>query len=87
MGYTGPLDSATTAWKVTGSPERYIDLLKKSIIGIKINIERLEGKFKISQELPAGDRAGVIEGFQGVKTDVATSIAKLVKEPGDLKEM
>ena len=50
-------------WKVTDAPERYIELLCKSIIGFEIKVSRLEGKFKMSQELKDGDREGVIKGF------------------------
>lgn len=62
MGYTGgdnPVD-----WKVSDTPDRYIDLLMKSIIGLEIEITSLEGKFKMSQEMSVGDREGVVEGFK-----------------------
>lgn len=38
------------AWKVTDSPENYTELLKEAIIRVEINVERMEGKFKMSQE-------------------------------------
>ncbi|KAH8901912.1 negative transcriptional regulator [Coniochaeta sp. PMI_546] len=85
MGYTGPADARPSPWSVTDSPERYIELLKKAIIGIEIEITRLEGKFKMSQELGAGDRQGVIDGFQGLGTDVAREVAKLVEHRAELK--
>ncbi|KAL4879385.1 hypothetical protein BJY04DRAFT_208718 [Aspergillus karnatakaensis] len=57
MGYSSP-------WKVSDAPVNYVDLLKKNIIGIEISIDRLQGKFKMSQEMGHGDRQGVIEGFE-----------------------
>lgn len=41
-------------WKVSDAPERYVDLLKKGIIGIEITIERIEGRYKMSQEITGG---------------------------------
>ncbi|KAK7995085.1 transcriptional protein [Apiospora arundinis] len=94
MGYTGsssgaadPANPANPApWQVSDSPEKYIGLLKKAIIGIEIEIDRLEGKFKMSQEMGAGDRAGVAEGFRGLGTETAAGVAELVKQRGDMKK-
>ncbi|KAE8380071.1 putative FMN-binding domain-containing protein [Aspergillus bertholletiae] len=77
MGYTKP-------WAVSDAPERYISLMQKAIIGIKINITRLEGKFKMSQELGQGDRDGVIRGFQSLGTDVGTEVSRCVSERQEL---
>src|SRR6185312_5629127 len=83
MGYTGT-DAKSPPWKVTDAPDRYIQLMKKGIIGIKIAIDRLEGKFKMSQELDEGDRQGVIEGFQDLQTVTGRDMADIVKQRGDL---
>ena len=85
MGYTG-LGDRPGPWKVTDAPERYIDLLKKNIIGIEITIDRLEGKFKMSQEMGLGDREGVIKGFANLGGEVGTEISRVIKERSDLKE-
>jgi predicted FMN-binding regulatory protein PaiB len=73
-------------WQVSDAPERYVDLLRKSIIGVEIEITRLEGKFKMSQELAAGDRAGVIDGFKKIDTDAARFVADTVEERGRIKD-
>ena len=31
------------AWKVTDAPTKFVDLLRKSIIGIEVKVTRLEG--------------------------------------------
>jgi transcriptional regulator len=36
----------------------------KGIVGIEIAIERLEGKWKVSQNRPAADRQGIADGLQ-----------------------
>lgn len=73
-------------WKVSDAPDRFIELLQKAIIGIEIRIDRLEGKFKMSQELPIGDREGVIQGFKALGTEVGCQVSSLVKERGELKD-
>jgi transcriptional regulator len=84
MGYTGE-GTRPGPWTVAEAPERYIQLLQKAIIGIEIKLDRLEGKFKMSQELSEGDRQGVVEGFNGLGTEVGHSVAELVRERGQLK--
>ncbi|KAI1487845.1 negative transcriptional regulator [Biscogniauxia mediterranea] len=84
MGYTG-VGSAPGPWKVSDAPENYIEIMKKAIIGIEISIERLEGKFKMSQELKEGDREGVVKGFQKLDSEVAQGVASLVEIRGGKK--
>jgi transcriptional regulator len=85
MGFDGT-NGKPTAWNVTDAPDSYVSLLKKNIIGVEITIDRLEGKFKMSQELAQGDRQGVIHGFEKLGSEVGLDIARIVKERGDLKD-
>ncbi|KAL3479772.1 hypothetical protein BJX99DRAFT_221748 [Aspergillus californicus] len=78
MGYASP-------WHVSDAPVNYVELLKKNIIGIEITIDRLQGKFKMSQEMGEGDRQGVINGFENLGTDVGNGIAEAVKERAGIK--
>jgi len=73
-------------WEVTDAPDKYIEVMKKAIIGIEIEITRLEGKFKMSQEMSIGDREGVIAGFQSIKNETASKVAQLVESRGALKD-
>ena len=50
-------------WAVTDAPKDYIAGMVKGIIGFELPIARLEGKWKMSQNRPAEDRAGVIAGL------------------------
>jgi transcriptional regulator len=43
-------------WKMGDSPPEYIDGMLKAIVGIEIEITRLEGKSKLSQNREARDR-------------------------------
>ncbi|OAQ70341.1 transcriptional regulator [Pochonia chlamydosporia 170] len=85
MGYTGKGDNPDQ-WRVTDAPERYIEVMKKAVIGIEITIERLEGKFKMSQEMSKGDREGVVKGFARLDSDVAKAVSEIVNERSEMKE-
>ncbi len=50
-------------WKVGDAPASYIDALLRAIVGFELTVTGLEGKWKLSQNREAGDRAGVHEGF------------------------
>jgi transcriptional regulator len=50
-------------WHVSDAPEDHIEKMLKAIVGLEITIDRIEGKFKLSQNHPDANRAGVIEGL------------------------
>lgn len=50
-------------WAVTDAPPDYIDAMLKAIVGFELPIERLEGKWKLGQNRPAADIAGVRDGL------------------------
>ena len=70
-------------WHVTDAPDDYIDRQLGAIIGLEIPIARLVGKWKMSQNRPAQDRAGVVDGLlqEGGPTDAA--VADLVRQSND----
>jgi transcriptional regulator len=84
MGYTGGENQE--AWEVTDAPSTFIELLKKSITGIEINFDRLEGKFKMNQEMGKGDREGVVHGFEALGTEDGHKMARTVEERGAMKD-
>jgi transcriptional regulator len=73
-------------WQVDDAPTSYVELLKKAIIGIEIEITDIGGKYKMSQEMGAGDQQGVIDGFEALGTDEGAEIAKTVREKGKLSK-
>ena len=50
-------------WQVGDAPEPFIAAQLKGIVGIEIPIAEIEGKWKVSQNRPEADRAGVARGF------------------------
>ena len=79
------LEESQEPWKVSDAPDKYIDLLKKAIIGIEIEITSMEGKFKMSQEMGQGDGEGVVQGFKSLNTEVGNQVADIVGERRALK--
>ena len=65
-------------WKVGDAPEDHIEKSLKAIVGLEIAIERLEGKFKLSQNHPARNRAGVVAGLRERDDDGDVELAALM---------
>lgn len=49
-------------WTVDDAPKNYTDLLKKAIFGLEIEVTRIEGKWKMAQDLCQGDFEGNRDG-------------------------
>lgn len=69
-------------WKVTDAPPDFIEKQLGAIIGLEIPMRRLVGKWKVSQNRPAQDRAGVAEGLSNEGGDAAAAMADLVRQSG-----
>ncbi|HYC43559.1 MAG TPA: FMN-binding negative transcriptional regulator [Noviherbaspirillum sp.] len=65
-------------WTLDDAPADYIEKLQKAIIGIEIPISRLSGKWKVSQNQPAVNRAGVVQGLREEGGDAALAMAEAV---------
>lgn len=75
MGY-----GAADAWRPDDAPPAYLARSKRLILGIEIDVVRLEGRVKMSQELRPADRAAVVAGLRGLGTETAARVAALVEE-------
>ncbi|HEY0200544.1 MAG TPA: FMN-binding negative transcriptional regulator [Burkholderiaceae bacterium] len=69
-------------WQVADAPAEFTDQLVKHIVGIELHIERMQGKWKVSQnQIPANQR-GVIDGLHALQSDAASRMAALVQQFG-----
>jgi len=50
-------------WSVGDAPADYVQAMLRAIVGIRIPIERLVGKWKVSQNRSQADREGVAQGL------------------------
>lgn len=70
-------------WAVTDAPPPFIAATIRGIVGIEIEIAELDGKWKVSQNRPAADRAGVAIGLEAAADDQSSrEMAKLVRTFG-----
>ena len=69
-------------WQVTDAPAAFVEAQIRGIVGLEIEIEELAGKWKVSQNRPAADRAGVVSGL----ADEAPEMAELVRRYSDERE-
>ncbi len=56
-------------WKVGDAPADFIESMLSAIVGIEIPIDALVGKWKVSQNRTAADRAGVAAGLRASTRD------------------
>ena len=67
-------------WKVSDAPEDFIKSLLNAIVGLELPIQRLEGKWKVSQNRTEEERKGVIEGLSKLNTPESLAMKALVEE-------
>ena len=58
-------------WALTDAPADYIATMTQAIVGIEIVLTAITGKWKVSQNRAAADRAGVVRGLQASGTRAA----------------
>jgi transcriptional regulator len=67
-------------WKVGDAPADYVASLVKGIVGLEMVIERLEGKWKVSQNRSEQDRSGVATGLAELNTPESLTMKALVEK-------
>lgn len=67
-------------WAVSDAPDDFVQRQLRAIVGIEIPIARLEGKWKVSQNRNAADRAGVAKGLSASADAEDRSVAALVSD-------
>ena len=68
-------------WATSDAPESYMAVMARGIIGLKLEITRLEAKVKMSQNREDRDRAGVVEGLRERALGEDAEAARLVEKP------
>jgi transcriptional regulator len=70
-------DSAVP-WAVGDAPADFLEQVLKAIVGIEMPVERLIGKWKVSQNRSAPDRLGIVAGLQQLADAQSLAMAALV---------
>jgi transcriptional regulator len=66
-------------WSIDDTPSGYVDSLLGAIVGVEIEITRLDGKWKMSQNRPAEDVDGVIEGLGASQDPREREVGEIVR--------
>jgi transcriptional regulator len=69
-------------WSIDDAPEDYIAMMLKGIVGIEIMISRLEGKWKMSRNIPLSDRESLVAALRKSADTNADAVASLI-DTGD----
>ncbi|HTZ35240.1 MAG TPA: FMN-binding negative transcriptional regulator [Stellaceae bacterium] len=67
-------------WRMQDQPERFLDGMMNGIVGFDLAVERLEGKFKLSQNRPAGDRPRICAALEARDDPDSHALARLMRE-------
>jgi transcriptional regulator len=67
------------AWRMDELPEPYLASMLRGIVGVEIEVDRLEGKFKLSQNRPAADRPRIIAALQQRDDAESRDVAALMR--------
>lgn len=70
-------------WAVADAPADYLSGMLRAIVGVEVCVERLQGKWKVSQNRPVADRHTVHQGLLAQvspHTHPAQAMAKLVAQ-------
>lgn len=65
-------------WHVADAPADHIEKMLDAIVGVAVTIERIEGKFKLSQNHPVRNQAGVVDGLRRRDADGDAELAQLM---------
>ena len=66
-------------WALTDAPAAFIAGMVEGIVGFELPVDRLVGKWKMSQNRTAADRAGVVDGLTDTATPAAQAVAELIQ--------
>jgi len=67
-------------WAVSDAPADFIQSQLRAIVGLRLEITQLTGKWKMSQNRSPADRAGVVAGLRADGGPVAEAVADAVAD-------
>jgi transcriptional regulator len=72
-------------WRMQDLPEAYLGGMLNGIVGVEIEVTRLDGKFKLSQNRPAADRPRIIAALERRGDPGSRAVARLMhdREPAE----
>lgn len=77
------IGAAPFDYTATDRPDRQLAAMKAAIVGIELQVERIEGIEKLSQNKSRADRMGVIDGLRGRGDAECSELADLMASRED----
>jgi transcriptional regulator len=68
------------AWKVSDAPDDYIEVMLRGIVGVELEVERLEGVWKLNQHRPMEDRHSAVSGLTGSGSEQDRAVGEAMRE-------
>jgi transcriptional regulator len=72
--------SRTDTWKVSDAPDDYIEVMLRGIVGIELEVEQLEGVWKLNQHRSTQDRHSTVTGLTGSGSEQDRAIGEAMQE-------
>ena len=66
-------------WALSDAPADFIDAMSRGIVGLRMTVDRLEGKWKMSQNRSQADRAGTLAGLSASEKPQDRSVAAVMR--------
>ena len=66
-------------WSVADAPADFVAAIAKGIVGLELTVERLEGKWKVSQNQNEPTRVSVADGLAALDTESSLAMRSLVQ--------
>lgn len=77
-------DGRAEPWRMASLPESYLAGMAKNVVALELQVQRIEGKFKLGQNMPEADRRGAIAGLlaegEATAEDTADAMARTLDE-------
>jgi transcriptional regulator len=67
-------------WAVDDAPRKFIEGQLRAIVGLELQITRIEAKAKLSQNRPATDIPGIVAGLSGRGDDRSAQAVEQANE-------
>jgi transcriptional regulator len=67
-------------WAVSDAPADYVARMLSAIVGVELEITRLEGRWKMSQNRAPEDIDGVVDGLSASERPMDREVAAIVEE-------
>lgn len=74
--------SQAAPWAVDDAPRDYTETMLRALVGIEIPLTQLMGKWKVSQNQPAANQAGVVQALEHQGDTASVAMADLVRARG-----